>query len=906
MPISAVEFLLEVFGPTSDPIFICSLPNNKEHKPGEVPFVIPRGGKAGPFPSFLRKWDGAGRGTYFCVSTIRRDAQPERPGGSIRSKANVSETAVLHLDLDYAAIVEDPGRILEVLGELELPPSAVVHSGFGLHCYWLLKEPINDQGPYEAVLRGLADRLGGDPAVCHAAALMRLPGTHNTKRGAHKLVDQVEHLTDFGRRYDFADLEDWLGRLGVRLHRKDDETKPVLLQDNAYVRGGREQVIQPGVDVEALIAAMAPGNVHATQRSVSASLIARGHAAADVVAFLLEATRKAIGDAPWDWRKEEQKLEDMCATAGRKFAPEQQTGTDGGGATVHNLNEERAERVKAKLEKDKENRGKPKPIDLGIEALAKLSGRGLGLLKVVDEDEWRYRRGLWRSTPAKGWLGFELETTLVEMGWPRLSTTRFINEAREWILRQTEILREDVPWDEHGMVAVRSGRQTLLIDPRSWKTRLAEADDYCTWRVESEHDPEASCPIWERLLASTFFDRPDVPDFLAELCGAGLLTKKERGLSQALVLVGGPNSGKSTVLDVLARLSCPVPNATDLSMLENPHGRMEFLTQRPWLLHEAFDQGAWYPSSFVKAVITGEPISINVKNGPIVSRSRFGPIYWGSNSPPQFKEASGAIADRFSVLHCHAKFERQNPIGVALEAQAAGFKYVYEYVLARERAGILNWALAGLRRALERGFLPVLPEAEETSRDLIRSGNIVLEFIEQCCAFDPDHMLAPGDFRFAHAVWWGSRQGDERRSFSENAIGRALTALHDDRIGRGEDFRRNYQRFIGGLRLNEEGLRLFGLGLEIRAYEQKKADASSSAAATLVEIPLDWAERGGVKAMRAAQARFNQKRSDACDRGSGENLSRDTKEVTDPRDVTNLSENESSSYPIDPTGETIF
>jgi hypothetical protein len=71
---------------------------------------------------------------------------------------------------------------LEALEHFEVPPSLVIASGTDGHChaYWSLSHPV-PPGAIERANRRLAATLGSDPAVAHANAVMRLPGTLNHK-----------------------------------------------------------------------------------------------------------------------------------------------------------------------------------------------------------------------------------------------------------------------------------------------------------------------------------------------------------------------------------------------------------------------------------------------------------------------------------------------------------------------------------------------------------------------------------------------------------------------------------------------------------------------------------------------------------------------------------------------------
>ena len=48
----------------------------------------------------------------------------------------------LYADLDKSDFDEERSNLVQHIKELELKPSAIVDSGAGYHCYWLLKEPF--------------------------------------------------------------------------------------------------------------------------------------------------------------------------------------------------------------------------------------------------------------------------------------------------------------------------------------------------------------------------------------------------------------------------------------------------------------------------------------------------------------------------------------------------------------------------------------------------------------------------------------------------------------------------------------------------------------------------------------------------------------------------------------------
>jgi len=176
-------------------------------------------------------------------------------------------------------------------------------------------------------------------------------------------------------------------------------------------------------------------------------------------------------------------------------------------------------------------------------------------------------------------------------------------------------------------------------------------------------------------------------------------------------------------------------------------------------------------------------------------------------------------------LHCKAKFDDSEPVGVAKWARAAGFAGPGEFVAATELEGVLMWALDGLRRALVQGSIVVSAESVNEAAKVWRSSNLVEGFIEECVDFDAKASVSMPDFCVAVAAWFMANQGEGgTRVPSNERIGRAIASLHDDRI---EQWRDNSKRWVSGISLNTEGLKYWEHGRQSRLFEGKAVNLST-------------------------------------------------------------------------------
>lgn len=317
--ISAVDLLKTFFEHTTEQVYTCSFPNERDDpkQVGErrVHTRLPR-----QITSFVKNWDKPGRGLFFCVGTVK--------DGARRNKENIIETIGLHADIDFKDV--DLGytreQIVRKLESLQYPPTAIVSSGNGLHCYWLFKEPMETQpnvDRIESALKQLADVVAGDLAVCEVSRVMRLPGTHNTKNGAWTEVTALS--LDGRRRYELDDLEEWLSEVSPILLRKSRQRALTAGETNPFLECARQWGIKERMDVDQRLADMmymAGGlnSIHITQRSCTAAMLNRGTHIDEVVGRVLVATRAAAGEygARWNWHREERKIRGMCLSWLRK------------------------------------------------------------------------------------------------------------------------------------------------------------------------------------------------------------------------------------------------------------------------------------------------------------------------------------------------------------------------------------------------------------------------------------------------------------------------------------------------------------------------------------------------------------------------------------------------------------
>ena len=102
-----------------------------------------------------------------------------RPRGT---KADVTHAPGLWTDLDFKGFEDGEAGALRTLSEFQLPPTWILGTGGGYHCYWTLRAPARADAHFERRLKALATILRADLAATDTARVLRVPGTWNHKR----------------------------------------------------------------------------------------------------------------------------------------------------------------------------------------------------------------------------------------------------------------------------------------------------------------------------------------------------------------------------------------------------------------------------------------------------------------------------------------------------------------------------------------------------------------------------------------------------------------------------------------------------------------------------------------------------------------------------------------------------
>jgi len=292
-------------------------------------------------------------------------------------------------------------------------------------------------------------------------------------------------------------------------------------------------------------------------------------------------------------------------------------------------------------------------------------------------------------------------------------------------------------FDTEGAVLINASNGVVLVTANGVKL-LSHAPDYHFIRqTVARFDPDATAPLFNRVLCEVLPDREDRELF--QLCLGNFLFPDCR-FETALVCYGEAGRGKSTVADpVASALGLDLVSRLSMSQVCDPRSY-----HLPALRFAAVNLGTELTTADIaesgnfKTLVSGEPIEARPIYGkPFVMQTAC-KLWFLANSLPRFKHGTEAELRRTRFL----RFDCQPPEkDVTLKARLAG-----------ELDGVFLFMLDGLRTLLA---LPEIPLGGKDSRAVHErfriSNDPVGTFIRTRCLLDPEARVSKDTLREAYA-----------------------------------------------------------------------------------------------------------------------------------------------------------
>ena len=723
---------------------------------------------------WMRQQERAKRHIYFGANPRRR------VGGGV--DGDVLLARYVFADFDKGATLD---HALARIKAARFPhPTILVKSGGGIHAWWRLVERLDDMAAWKSRQKMLAKALGSDSTVCNPSRVMRVPGFVNWKYPEQPVARVVEMHPE--RRYGFDEV---IPTLDLGMTNEEREAAEAVAVEAEVEAGSMGDVSRRFIYSGRLLPS---GGRRDTMFAVACDLKARGWDEREATRVLMERmgqvglTDDELADCPRQIHN--------AFTGGREPLPTS-NGTAGlnGHARTEAATKKAEQREKKKAEQataviEAIGTNAAEPLDLRkphthdeVSCARRLAAAAAGSLRYVaewrkwiqfDGQRWRIddggaaieaakrlRDSLWSEMPTLTRTEAEAAVTFVKgMGASkRLAGVVMLASSEPAIRVHAEEL------DRHPMLLnLRNG----ILDLNTLEMRPHDPSLLITQVAGVAYGETAESELWERFINDATDGNEELAAFLQRAAGVSLT-----GSVRDEVLYchhGRGANGKSTYLDALRHVLGDYAAVAPPAFLA--HRGTEAHPTEVAALHGKrlvaaieMEAGVRMRESFVKSLTGGDAIQARRMREDFWTLIPTYKVHVSFNDPPRVTGTDDGIRRRLCVIPWLVRFDGSRRDSTLKERLCAD---------GPERAGILNWAIGGLRAWQLRGLdAPACVKAftEEFTRQQDSFG----QFLDERCDVAPGHRVESQTF-YREFHEWLERRGESTTTWTSNRVANEL------------------------------------------------------------------------------------------------------------------------------------
>lgn len=622
--------------------------------------------------------------------------------GGAGKKENVHHLTSFHAEVDYGkeghkkkseyATYEEA---LDAIQEYDLPPTIVIHSGGGFHCYWVLRNGVEVEKHGTEVLeninRGLTKALKADAGTHSLSMLLRIPETFNMKLPDNPR--EVTVITMGGPKYTFNHFErfETLGEAKKPARKNDIKTN-----DSRSSATWDEDIKALNISdkMKNLIKRGNDGRYASRSEAEMAVILALLHKGYDKTQILTIFSKYPIGD---------------------KFREQKSPGE----YLDYNIN--KAKQYSNWTEEEFED-----PLFVSGSITKDLNNKySLSILKF---EEYISR---------KHWIKYlEREKTFFKFNgqcYEQYSNdllnnlcSQELNKYREFYTKSVQanfihycigdcLISSDKAFnDQKRYLTMKNG----LFDLNEQQLIPHTPEIFTANPLPYDFDPDATCDLWIKYLDDVLMGDKSKIQFVQEAVGYCFL--KEILIPALFFLIGEGSNGKSVFVTILQNLF-GTENVSNVSLnrLSDEYYTLELYGKMVNLSSET-PHKKQINTDLVKAIVAGDWITGRLPYQPPTSFKPYAKHFLSMNSIPKNDDLSHGWNRRIFPIEFTRKFTNEE-VDIHLTNK-----------LNKELSGIFNWALEGYRNLRDNEYEFVESASIDKAKENYKNqSNSVFNFISE-------------------------------------------------------------------------------------------------------------------------------------------------------------------------------
>jgi len=275
------------------------------------------------------------------------------------------------------------------------------------------------------------------------------------------------------------------------------------------------------------------------------------------------------------------------------------------------------------------------------------------------------------------------------------------------------------PEQDCDIVLINLKNGTFEISPQKQFLRAPRIEDFLTYQLPFEYNPDAQAPIFECYLNKVL---PDVTmqQILAEYLAYIFIKPGYLKLEKILLLYGSGANGKSVFFDVVnAILGDENTSSYSLQSITDNNGYHRAMLGNK-LLNYASEISTKLETPILKQMASGEPIEARLPYGEPFKLTNYAKLLFNCNELPNNVEQTNAFFRRLLII----------PFEITIPEEEQD-KELSKKIIAAELSGVFNWILQGLGRLLKQKNFTKSAAVNKQLQDYKKHSDSVQMFLEE-------------------------------------------------------------------------------------------------------------------------------------------------------------------------------
>jgi len=349
-----------------------------------------------------------------------------------------------------------------------------------------------------------------------------------------------------------------------------------------------------------------------------------------------------------------------------------------------------------------------------------------------DKNDVYWYNGIIYRSGGQSIIKEESETILDDV-----SNNHIINEVNKKIQRKTRIESTEVDNAPINLICFENG----VFDLNSNKFKDHDPDNMFLSYIPLKFDENAKCTNFLKFLHETA-DKEDI-NLIQEIFGYCLY--KSNKFKKAVIIEGLPDSGKSTLVDVLiAMIGAKNVSATTLQKLCGNLNGTSNLIGKFANIFDDLSNTAIKDIGLFKTMTGGDGlIPAERKFKDEIAFRNYATLIFTCNSIPETHNSDTAFYNRWLLLY----FNNQIP----KEKMDRDLKS--KLIAKKELEGIAFWAIEGLKRLIKQNDFSFTMTTEEVKEYMERSASHIKKFIDDNFEEARGESISKNEFFIAYTNW---------------------------------------------------------------------------------------------------------------------------------------------------------